>query len=84
MWTLQEKCWPLISNETSLHVVCRCMYKKTMYQYNVTYQNVYKLQNTVYQYNVTHQNVYKLQKTMYQYDVTNTNVYKLQKKDVSI
>ena len=33
---------------------------KTMYRYNVTHQNVYKLQNA-YRYNVTQHNVYKLQ-----------------------
>ena len=45
-----------------------------MYVYNVTHQNVNKLQITMYQYNVTHQNVYKLQKTMYQYNVEQATV----------
>ena len=55
-----------------------------MYGYNVTRQNVKKLQKTMYVYNVTRQNVYKLQKAMYGYNVTRQNVNKLQTNDVGI
>ena len=45
-----------------------------MYVYNVTRQNVNKLQETTYGYNVTRQNVNKLQKAMYK-QITKCDVW---------